>query len=178
MGIPRIPIDGVESCSEKIPVVGTGGTSTSNARALGANVISASGTTGTTNRSRAVGYISALAAEWKLKYSAVIGKTTEVDTSNIWKRINLRSIMMSSLPGFIAMALILAVGKIPFLSESIGPLFDKLVVALPVIVAIVAAKQIQVWMKLVLLQALLLVSCLSRRYPRWNYRWYSSWYFL
>ncbi len=130
------------AAEKKIPVVGTGGTSTSNARALGANVISASGTTGTTNRSRAVGYISALAAEWKLKYSAVIGKTTEVDTSNIWKRINLRSIMMSSLPGFIAMALILAVGKIPFLSESIGPLFDKLVGALPVIVAIVAAKQI------------------------------------
>lgn len=49
---------------------------------------------------------------------------------------------MSSLPGFIAMALILAVGKIPFLSESVGPLFDKLVGALPIIVAIIAAKQI------------------------------------
>lgn len=125
-----------------IPVVGTGGTSMANTRALGAKVISASGTTGTTNRSRAVGYISALASEWKLKYSAVIGKQTEVDTGNVWKRINLRSIMMSSLPGFIAMALILAIGKIPFLADSVGPLFDKLVGALPIIVAVIAAKQV------------------------------------
>ena len=130
------------AAEKKIPVAGTGGTSMSDARALGANVISASGTTGTTNRSRAVGYISAFAGEWKTKYSPVIGKTTEVDTGSIWSRINLRSIMMSSLPGFIAMALILAIGKIPILSPTVGPLFDKLIAALPIIVAVVAAKQV------------------------------------
>ncbi|HNY84531.1 MAG TPA: hypothetical protein PKK82_06685 [Anaerolineaceae bacterium] len=130
------------AAEKRIPVVGTGGTSMANARAMGANVISASGTTGTTNRSRAVGYVAALASEWKLKYSAVIGKQTEVDTGNVWKRINLRSIMMSALPGFIAMALLLAVGKIPFLAPTVGPLFEKLVGALPIIVAAVAAKQV------------------------------------
>ena len=119
------------AAAKGIPVVGTGGTSMANTRALGAKVISASGTTGTTSRSRAVGYISALASEWKIKYSAVIGKQTEVDTGNVWKRINLRSIMMSSLPGFIAMALILAVGKIPFLAESVGPLFENWSVLCP-----------------------------------------------
>ncbi len=40
------------------------------------------------------------------------------------------------------MALILAVGKIPFLNPTVGPLFDVLVAALPIIVAVVAAKQV------------------------------------
>lgn len=133
----------LEAAAEKqIPVVGTGGTSMADARAMGAKVIAASGTTGTTNRSRAVANISALAGEWKTKYSPVIGKTTTADTSNIWKRINFRSIMMSSLPAFIAMALILAIGKIPLLNPTIGPLFDKLIGALPIVVAVIAAKQV------------------------------------
>ncbi|MEA4811001.1 MAG: hypothetical protein VB108_00335 [Anaerolineaceae bacterium] len=130
------------AAEKKIPVAGTGGTSMAEARAMGAHVIAASGTTGTTNRSRAVANISALASEWKLKYTPVIGKTTTADTGNIWKRINFRSIMMSSLPAFIAMALILAVGKIPAISGPVGPLFDKLIAALPIVVAVVAAKQV------------------------------------
>ncbi|MBI9042882.1 MAG: hypothetical protein JEZ06_00260 [Anaerolineaceae bacterium] len=128
--------------AKKIPVAGTGGTSMANARSFGANVISASGTTGSTNRTRAVGYISAFASEWDLKYKAVIGKTGEVDTGNVLKRIQIRSIMMASLPAFIAMALTLAAGNIPFLADSVGPLFDILVGALPVVVAVVAAKQV------------------------------------
>ena len=55
------------AAESKIPVAGTGGSSMAAARTLGANVISASGTTGTTNRTRAVGYISAFAGEWKLR---------------------------------------------------------------------------------------------------------------
>jgi fructose-specific phosphotransferase system IIC component len=127
---------------KKIPIAGTGGSSMSTARSMGAKIISSSGTTGSTNRTRAVGYISAFASEWKTKYSPVIGKTMEVDTGNIFKRINLRSIMMSSLPAFIAMALTLAIGKLPFLTASVGPLFDVLIAALPVVVAVVAAKQV------------------------------------
>lgn len=130
------------AAEKKIPVAGTGGTSMADARSLGANVVAASGTTGSTNRTRAVGYISAFASVWKTKYTPVIGKTSVIDSGSIWKRINFRSIMMSSLPGFIAMALILAVSKIPFLTPSVGPLFDLLIGALPVIVAVVAAKQV------------------------------------
>ncbi|HSV86569.1 MAG TPA: hypothetical protein VLH85_08330, partial [Levilinea sp.] len=126
----------------KIPVAGTGGASMAVARSLGANVVAASGTTGSTNRTRAVGYISAFASVWKTKYTPVIGKVSVADSGSVWKRINVRSIMMSSLPGFIAMALILAVSRIPFLTPSIGPLFDMLIGALPVIVAVVAAKQV------------------------------------
>lgn len=133
----------LEAAAEtKIPVAGTGGSSMAAARAMGANVISASGTTGSTNRTRAVGYISAFASEWKLKYTPVIGKQTEAATGSLRERINLRSIMMSSLPAFIAMALILAVGKLPFLAGSVGPLFDKLIAVLPIVVAVVAAKQV------------------------------------
>lgn len=131
------------AASKKIPCVGTGGSSIAACQKLGCNVISASGTTGTTNRTRAVSFISALAKEWKIKYMPVIGKNGagNVQGGNVWKRINFRGIMMASLPGFIAMALVLALSKIPFLSGLSG-VFDTLVAAIPVIVAAIAAKQI------------------------------------
>ena len=133
----------VTAAAEKgIPVAGTGGTSMADTRSMGGNVVAASGTTGSTNRTRAVGYISAFASVWKTKYTPIIGKKSEVESGNILKRISFRSIMMSSLPGFIAMALILAISKIPFLADSFGPLFGTLIGALPVIVAVVAAKQV------------------------------------
>ncbi len=110
---------------------------------MGCNVISASGTTGTTNRTRAVAFISALSKEWKIKYTPIIGSSsgTKAQEGNIWKRINFRGIMMASLPGFIAMALTLALSKIPGL-EGLEDIFNTLVGAIPVIVASIAAKQI------------------------------------
>lgn len=129
----------------KIPVVGTGGTSMSNTQMAGAKVISASGTTGTTNRTRAVAFTSALAKDWKLKYMPVIGSSSaggsEVLSGNIWKRVNFRGIMMAALPGFIAMALSLALSKIPGLS-GLEDVFNMLIGALPVLIAAIAAKQI------------------------------------
>ncbi|MFH1928900.1 MAG: PTS sugar transporter [Chloroflexota bacterium] len=125
-----------------IPVVGTGGSAMSDTQSMRANVISMSGTTGTTNRTRAVGYAAALSGHWKTKYSPVIGKVTEGAAGSVWSRISLRGIMVASLPGFIAMALTLAAGQIPFLSESVGPLFGVLVGALPIIVAVIAARQV------------------------------------
>lgn len=81
--------------------------------------------------------------EWKMKYMPVIGKSAggKVESGSVWKRINFRGIMMASLPGFIAMALVLALSKIPFLS-SLAPVFDTLVGAIPIIVAAIAAKQV------------------------------------
>lgn len=103
------------AAAKKLPCVGTGGTSMGHCQKMGCNVISASGTTGTTNRTRAVAFISALAKEWKIKYSPIIGSSAgaKAQEGNIWKRINFRGIMMASLPGFIAMALTLAMSKIP-----------------------------------------------------------------
>lgn len=131
------------AAQKKLPCVGTGGTSMGHCQKMGCNVISASGTTGTTNRTRAVAFISALSKEWKIKYTPIIGSSAgaKAQEGNIWKRINFRGIMMASLPGFIAMALSLALSKIPGL-ESLSDVFNTLVGAIPVIVAAIAAKQI------------------------------------
>jgi hypothetical protein len=137
----------VKAMAEKnIPVVGTGGTSMGNTQKSGVRVISASGTTGTTNRTRAVAFTAALAKDWGLKYRPVIGSSAagggEALTGGILKRINFRGILMAALPGFIAMALSLALSKIPglgFLEENV---FNVLIGALPVMIAVIAAKQI------------------------------------
>ncbi|MGE5585619.1 MAG: PTS sugar transporter [Bacillota bacterium] len=128
----------------KLVVVGTGGTSMAKAQSLGLTVISVSGTTGTTNRTRAIAGMSALAKHWGLKYRPAIGKTragSPTSQGSPWQRVNFRGIMMASLPGFIAMAITLAIGKIPGL-KIFGTIFDTMIAALPVIVAAVAAKQV------------------------------------
>ena len=130
------------AAAKKLPIAGTGGSSVAAAQALGCNVISASGTTGTTNRTRAIAFISAFAKEWKMKYSPIIGSSgSKVQDGNVWKRINLRGIMMTSLPGFIAMALCLALGKVPGLAV-LEDVFNTLVGISPVILAAIAAKQV------------------------------------
>ncbi len=125
-----------------IPVAGTGGTSMAETASLGVRIIAQSGTTGTTNRTRAISAISAFAKEWQLKYTPVIGSAgnQQLET-NVFKRISLRGIMMAAMPGFIGMALSLALSKLPGLS-GLEDIFTTLVGFLPVIVATIAAKQI------------------------------------
>ncbi|GAA4708158.1 PTS sugar transporter [Brevibacillus fulvus] len=127
----------------QIPIVGTGGTSMATVSSKGAKVILSSGTTGTTNRTRAISFVTALCKQWKIKYLPVIGNAKERGkvTAGSWRRINIRGIMMASLPGFIALALVLAISKIPGLS-GLSPVFDLLIGALPVVIAAVAAKQV------------------------------------
>jgi hypothetical protein len=133
----------IEAAAEKkIPVAGTGGTSMAQAQSMGANVVATSGSTGTTNRTRAISAVTALARVWKLSYKPVIGSAeTQLNNESIWSRISLRGIMISALPGFIAMALVLAMSKIPGLG-GLSAVFDILIQALPVIVAAIAAKQV------------------------------------
>jgi fructose-specific phosphotransferase system IIC component len=128
---------------KKLPIAGTGGTSMAKVQAAGAKVISASGTTGSTNRTRAIGAISAICREWKIKYSPVIGSNAAFAGAEggVWSRIKLRGIMMAALPGFIAMALLLALGRIPGL-DGLGDAFSVVIGALPVVVAAIAAKQV------------------------------------
>ncbi|MDR1930956.1 MAG: hypothetical protein LBQ44_10070 [Treponema sp.] len=135
---------------EKIPAAGTGGSSVSRAKAAGVNIISASGTTGTTNRTRAIAAALSLAKHFGHKYRPALGSAEAADASeNPLKRINIRGILFSSLPGFIAAALSLALWQI--LSKAapdaaLTGLFEtiqqKLLDALPIIVAVVAARQI------------------------------------
>ncbi len=127
----------------KIAATGTGGTSMAKVQSKGLNVIAVSGTTGTTNRTRAVASISALAKYWEIKYRPAIGNAGDTEVSgSILSRISLRGILMASLPGFIAMALTLFISKIPGAPESVTKLFDVMIAAIPVIVATVASKQV------------------------------------
>ena len=134
------------AAQKKLPAAGTGGTSMAAIASKGVNVISTSGTTGTTNRTRAVTFLTSLSKHFGLSYRPVIGKaikSNQLERSSLspFKRINLRGMMLSSLPGFIAMALILALSKIPGLS-GLSEIFDLMINALPVILAVVAAKQV------------------------------------
>lgn len=134
------------AAAKGIPIVGTGGTSMALISSKGANVIATSGTTGTTNRTRAVSFLTSLCKYWKISYMPVLGHAQassggQTAPVSIWKRINFKGIMQASLPGFIAMAIILALGKIPGLS-SLSGVFDLLIGALPVLIAVIAAKQI------------------------------------
>src|SRR5690606_2137464 len=96
--------------------------------------------------SRAVSIVTALCKHWKIKYMPVIGTQSSAEANaagsiSIWRRINFKGIMQASLPGFIAMAIVLALGKIPALA-SLSSVFDIIVGALPVLIAVVAAKQV------------------------------------
>ncbi len=126
---------------KQLPIAGTGGTSMATVASLGAKIIAQSGTTGTTNRTRAVSAISVFAKEWQLRYSPVIGSRSDSATDNVFKRISIRGIMMAAMPGFIAMALSLALSKIPGLTD-LSSVFDTLIGLLPIMIAAIAAKQI------------------------------------
>ncbi|WP_296326754.1 PTS sugar transporter [uncultured Acidaminococcus sp.] len=127
-----------------LPAVGTGGTSMAQAEQSGMNVLAVSGTTGTTNRTRAIAGLYAFAKAWHLTYRPAIGGRSDKEQlqgGNLFQHIPLRGILMASLPGFIAMALTLIISKIPGLGyfESI---FNAMVKALPVVVATIAARQL------------------------------------
>lgn len=128
---------------KKLPIAGTGGTSMATIQSMGGNVIAASGTTGTTNRTRAVAALTAIAKHFKIKYMPIIGSSSggSVQEGSVWKRISFRGIMMASLPGFIAMALILAISKIPGLS-ALEEVFNLLIAGIPVVIAAIAARQV------------------------------------
>ncbi|MGC5614881.1 hypothetical protein [Georgenia sp. Z1491] len=130
-----------------IPAAGTGGTSIATAQRLGLDLVSVSGTTGTTSSTRAVSYVSGLARHWKVPYRPALGGSAGVAGSSAgasgpaWRRISLRGIMVGSIPAFIALALVLAVSRIPG-ADALTPVFDMLIAALPIVVAAVAARRV------------------------------------
>ena len=147
-GVNRRAIEA--AVTAQIPVAGTGGTSMARVREMGANVVAVSGTTGTTPRTRAVSAISAFASAWGLSYTPALGKATHGFASvaaapsglrDMLRRVSIRGVMMASMPGFIAMAVSLALSHIPGL-DSLSTVFDTLVGYLPVLVAAIAAKQV------------------------------------
>ncbi|TCP50087.1 hypothetical protein EV191_108176 [Tamaricihabitans halophyticus] len=125
----------------QLPASGTGGTSIATAQSMGLRLVSASGTTGTTNATRAVAYTSGLARHWDLRYRPVLGASNTVAKGSPWRRISVRGIMVSSIPAFIAMALLLAISKIPGL-DVVSEVFDTLIDGLPIVVAAMAARKV------------------------------------
>jgi hypothetical protein len=138
------------AAKERIPAVGTGGASVSRAQAMGVQVISASGTTGTTNKTRAIASAVSLAKHFGNKYHPALGSAEKGDASGSpFKRINVRGILISSLPGFIATALSLAIWQIlaklapdAAITAQFETIQQKLLDVLPIIIAAVAARQI------------------------------------
>ncbi|AJY77532.1 PTS sugar transporter [Paenibacillus beijingensis] len=133
----------VEAAARRqLPVVGTGGTSMATVKSKGANVIAFSGTTGTTNLTRAVSYAMALSRYWKLPYRMASGDGGIGGSSGSgWKRVKISGIMTSSMPAFIAVLVIMSLAKLPFLSG----LQDAVLIlsALPpVILAALAARKV------------------------------------
>src|SRR5699024_11964608 len=83
---------------------------------------------------------------WVIKYrpslNNIEGKHEgKQESGSPFKRINIRGIMISSLPAFISMALILALSKIPLIA-GLGDVFDVILQALPIVLAAIAAKQV------------------------------------
>jgi len=100
----------IEAAIEKnLPLVGTGGTAVATALNMGARVISFSGTTGTSNHSRAVSFTSALAKEWKLDFSPVTDSTQVRfrELSNIFSELGF--VTNALIPAVISIALLTAV---------------------------------------------------------------------
>ena len=130
------------AAEKKLPVVGTGGTSMALANSLGCNIIATSGTTGTTNRTRAISSISHLARYWDIDYTHSSGasSTGEVQGSP-FRKVRFRGIMTASLPAFIALAITVALSRIPNF-DIMEDIFDILITSLPVVISAIAAKQI------------------------------------
>lgn len=130
--------------AKNVPAAGTGGTSIAKAQQQGLRLVGASGTTGTTSVTRSVAYVSALAKLWGVKYRPALGGSSASVASGdepAWRRISIRGIMVGAIPAFIALALLLAVSKIPLLG-GLSEVFDLLIASLPVVVAAVAAMRI------------------------------------
>lgn len=129
---------------KQLPIVGTGGTSMALIASAGAKIVAVSGTTGTSNRTRAVAFVASLAKFWGIKYRpdlAAGGREHSGSGKSLLQRINIRGIMIPALPGFIAMAVVLAASHIPGL-EKLNDVFDIMLKGLPVLVAVLAAKQV------------------------------------
>ncbi|MGI6579448.1 MAG: hypothetical protein ACOX3H_04250 [Saccharofermentanales bacterium] len=105
--------------NKQIPVAGSGGSAMAEYEQMGCNVVSSTGTTGTTDRTRAVAYISALAKAHGHKYRAVLTSSANSSdqSTTVTQRINIRGIMFTAMPAFIAMAIMIALGQIESLNS-------------------------------------------------------------
>ncbi len=119
------------AAQQKVPVVGSGGSSVAAAEAMGVRFVSASGTTGTTNHTRAIGYAAGLSHAWGTGYQAL---DLPRNLREWWRRYDPRPILVDSLPAILAIAAV--VGVCRHVPGSISEEIVKL--ALPLILLIIS----------------------------------------
>jgi len=89
------------AAERRLPAAGSGGSSVAAAEALGIRFVSASGSTGTTNHTRAISYTAGFAREWKLTYRPVDLPATP---GSWWRRYDPRPVLVDALPAILAVA--------------------------------------------------------------------------
>jgi fructose-specific phosphotransferase system IIC component len=141
LGVNQLSI--TAAIERQLPIVGTGGTSMGRVKAMGANVIALSGTTGTTNLTRAVSFVLALSRFWKIPYQITRGDSgagSATSAESGWKQLRISGIMTSSMPAFIAVLLVMSLSNLPIFSR-----LDEASMILsalpPIILAILAARK-------------------------------------
>ena len=100
-GINQVSVSA--AAEARIPVVSTGATSSAAAEMAGVQMILSGGSTGSTNLTRAVAYISAFGQYWKLPYRPDLGDATPTGKFS-WRRVNLGGVLSACLPAFIVLS--------------------------------------------------------------------------
>jgi hypothetical protein len=123
-----------------LPASGSGGTCVATAEAAGLRFVASSGTTGTTNVTRAITYTAGLAREWGLAYKPA---SSEEDTGggSFWQRYDPRPVLSDALPAIVPIGVVLGFSQ--HLPDSIAAaIHGPLLRAIPVIIAVYAATRI------------------------------------
>jgi fructose-specific phosphotransferase system IIC component len=103
------------AASRGLPAAGSGGSSVAAAKGLGVRFVSASGTTGTTNHTRAIGYAAGFAREWNLRYRAT---DTPRSLGDLWRKYDPRPILVDTLPAILAVSV--AIGLCRYLPAGLA----------------------------------------------------------
>lgn len=103
------------AASRGLPAAGSGGSSVAAAKELGVQFVSSSGTTGTTNHTRAIAYAAGFAREWNLRYRAT---DTPHSVGELWRTYDPRPILVDTLPAILAVSV--AIGLCRYLPADLA----------------------------------------------------------
>lgn len=129
----------------ELPIAGTGGTSMATIQSSGGLVISVSGTTGTSNETRTLSLVAAFVRHWKIRqgFRKYIPNLA-IDWSGL---------MTSGLPAFIVLTLVAASTRFSWVQQN--SFFHTVQDALPVVLAVLAARRIAKFGEMTLIAGIL-----------------------
>jgi hypothetical protein len=124
--------------AQDLPASGSGGTCVATAEAAGLRFVASSGTTGTTNVTRAITYTAGLARAWHLAYKPA---SSEEDPGAFWERYDPRPVLSDALPALVPIGVVLGLSQyLP--ANMAAEIHTPLLRAIPVIIAVFAASRI------------------------------------